>query len=289
MNTVIKIVLFLSLGIAIKTLLVFNPFVTDSGTSSNSPVSPPVTVSVPFSEKLPNRPTVLAIGEDSIQTSAKAKIFQITDRDLEPDEIQSLSDHSLEQLYDVIWQAVETGSDDYADFQMFALSTPDERQHESPGEMLAELIRTAPTTDMQVDALRLLAEASQELSVSPLSLERVDSDAEFSQLTMKFFDEYTVGGFLDAVTEVVENGNQRERLAALSTLEEMHQFAPIWEVAYTVVDDPDPQIRMRALELLTYGDRQAATEHLLTALSDPDPDISELAEKLLIGLAEAPT
>jgi hypothetical protein len=289
MNTAIKIFLFLSLGLAIKALLVFNPFATDPGTSFNSPSFPPVTVTVPISEKPPDKPTALAIGEDSIQATVKTKVFQITDSDLEPDETQSLADHSLEQLYDDIWQAVETESDNYTDFRQFALSKPNEHQQETPGEILVELIRTAPTTDMQVDALRLLAEASQELSVPPLSLESDYSDAKFHQLIMKFFDEYSVGGFLDVVTEVLDNGNQRERLAALSTLEEMHQFAPIWEVAYSVLDDPDPQIRMRALELVTYGNRQVATEHLLTALSDPDPDISELAEKLLIGLAEAPS
>jgi hypothetical protein len=289
MNTAIKIVLFLSLGIAIEVLLVFNPFVTDPGTSSNSPVSPPVTVTVAIFETSPDKPTAIATGEDSIQVTARTKPFLITDKNLEPYEFQALADHSFEQLYDLIWQAVESEYDDYAGFQIQTRPKLDEHEQEAAAEILAELILAAPTTDMQVDALRLLAQASQELSVSSLSLVPGDSDDGIHQLNMKFFDEHTVGGFLDAVAEVVENGNQRERLAALSTLEEMHQFAPIWEVAYSVVDDPDPQIRMRALELLTYGNRQVATEHLLTALNDPDPDISELAEKLLIGLAEAPS
>lgn len=267
----------------------FNPFVTDPGASFNSAASPAIVATAPATRMSADEPTASAIEKDSIQATANTTALQITDWDIDTDEIQRWADHNLEQLYDDIWQAVESQNDDFPDFQKFVLSTPGGSQHKPPGEILAELIRTAPTTDMQVEALRLLAEASQEMPVFPLSPEPDDSDAEIHQLNMKFFDEHTVGGFLDTVAEVVENGNQRERLAALSTLEEMHQFAPIWEVVYSVLDDPDAQIRMRALELLTYGNRQVATEHLLTALVDPNPDINELAEKLLIGLAEAPS
>ena len=289
MKTVIQIILLLSLGLAVTALFVLNPFITGSGTTAKSTRSAPVTLTVPPSGKSLDEPTTLATLEDSFLPTARTKVSYITGRDLDNDEFRSLADESLEQLYDDIWQAVEADSDAYANFQKFGPSAYKEDQNEAPGVILAELIRTAPTTDMQVDALRLLAEASQELWVSPSRLESDDSYAENHQLTMSLFDEHTVGGFLDVVAEVVENGNQRERMAALSTLEEMHQFAPIWEIAYSVLGDSDPQIRMRALELMTYGDLQVATEHLLTALSDPNPDISDLAEKLLTGLAEGPS
>ena len=289
MKTVIQIVFLLSLGIAIRALFVSDQFMTGSRTFSKSTALPPVSLIVPLSARSLNNPATLATGENSVPFMARKKTSQNTDRYLDTDEFQTLADQDLEQLYDDIWQVVETDSDDYAKHRKFGPSALDEDQDHASGVILAELIRTAPTTDKQVNALRLLAEASQELWISPSSLELDDSYAGNHQLTKSFFDETTVGGFLDAVAEVVENGNQRERLAALSTLEEMHHFAPIWEVAYSVLYDPDPQIRMRALELLTYGDRQVATDHLLTALSDPNPEISELAEKLLIGLAEAPS
>ena len=75
-------------------------------------------------------------------------------------------------------------------------------------------------------------------------------------------------------------------LLAFSTMEDMYKFIPVWEAADRVVDDPDPQIRKRALELLTYGDRQIAIDRLELALSDPNPEINELAEALLAELEQ---
>jgi HEAT repeat protein len=72
-------------------------------------------------------------------------------------------------------------------------------------------------------------------------------------------------------------------------MEEMYQYTPVWEVANLVTNDPDPQIRMRALELLTYGDRQAAIDSLTHALNDPNPKIYELAEALLAELEQGPS
>ena len=76
------------------------------------------------------------------------------------------------------------------------------------------------------------------------------------------------------------------RLRALKTLDEMHEFAPVWKIGELVIDDPDPEIREYALELLAYGDRQEAIDRLTLALSDPDPEIRELAEDLLDELDE---
>ena len=290
MNTTRLLVIFLSLGLAIKVFLVFSPVVTVLEPASSATSSSPFAVSIAaLEESLLDKTSTHKTGENSIRPTAELTVFKITESDDDTDALQSPADRELEQLYDLIWQAVETNSIDNAEFQELALSALDERHYRAPGKILAEIIRTAPTTDMQVDALRMLAEVSQELSVSPSSLKSDESDAEIRQLTKELFDEFTVGSLLDAVAEVVQNGNQRERLAALSTLEEMHQFAPIWEVAYSVLNDPDPQIRMRALELLTYGNRQLATDQLLIALSDPNLDISELAEKLLTGLEETPS
>ena len=98
---------------------------------------------------------------------------------------------------------------------------------------------------------------------------------------LAFFDELGADALLDAVGDAVQDRNRAVRLHAFSTLEDMYEFAPVWEVADLVLDDPDPQIRMRALELLTYGDRQAAIDRLALALADPNPKISELAEDLL--------
>lgn len=155
-----------------------------------------------------------------------------------------------------------------------------------PGGILATLIQTAATTEMKVNALRLLAEASQELTLAPFNQAQIESNFAEAQLVLDLLDELNADAMLGAVTGVLQNGSQRERLAAFSTLEDMHMIAPVWEAALTVLNDPDPQIRMRAMELLTYGDQQAATDHLLAALSDPNPDVSDLAEKLLTGLEE---
>jgi len=78
-------------------------------------------------------------------------------------------------------------------------------------------------------------------------------------------------------------------MIAFSTLEEMHRFAPVWEVAELVLNDPDPKIRMRALELLTYGNHQLAIDHLVLALDDPNPAISDLALALLTELEQEPS
>jgi HEAT repeat protein len=90
----------------------------------------------------------------------------------------------------------------------------------------------------------------------------------------------------EVLAVLVQDSNHAVRMAAFSTLEDMSDFAPVWLVAHAAVNDPDPQIRMRALELLTYGDRQTATEVLTVALGDPNPAISDLAADLLTGLDE---
>jgi HEAT repeat protein len=104
-----------------------------------------------------------------------------------------------------------------------------------------------------------------------------------------FFDELSASTLLDAVADAVQDRDRVVRLVAFSTLEEMYEFTPVWDVADLVVHDPDPQIRMRALELLTYGGRQAAIDQLVLALSDPNPQVSELAGALLSEFEQAPS
>ena len=140
-----------------------------------------------------------------------------------------------------------------------------------------------------MNALRLLAQASQELSVDPFNQALDDPDPAIRRSALAFFDELGADALLDAVADAVQDRNRAVRMHAFSTLEDMYEFAPIWEVADLVIDDPDPQIRMRAMELLTYGDRQAAIDRLAPALTDPDPKISELAEDLLAELEQDPS
>ncbi len=192
-----------------------------------------------------------------------------------------IAEHNMAQLYEVLWQTLEVEEPDDADFREFVLATLDELDNYTPGEILAALVQTAPTPALRHSALRLLAEASQELSLDPFNQALQDSDPAIRQFAQAFFNELSVTALLDAVTEAVLDRNRMVRLLAFSTMEEMHKFAPVWEVAGLVLDDPDAQIRMRALELLTYGDAQTAIDRLVLALGDPNPRVSELAAALL--------
>lgn len=283
------IIVLLSSGLAIVLGLVLHSLITDIETPSNIPVVPPVALTSPVFEKSPNQVPARETGESPVSAKANSIAFPVTEHDSLTTSFRILADQNLERLYAVIWQVLEFENTEDSDFQTFVLAMLNKHGNLAPGEILAALIQTAPTTELKIDALRLLAEASQELSMAHFDQASDDSESAGLQLAAEYFDELNADMMLRAVTDVLQNGDQRERLVAFSTLEEMHQFAPVWEVAYSVLDDPDPQIRMRAMELLTYGDRQLATEQLIMALSDPNPDISDLAEKLLTGLEEKPS
>lgn len=283
------IIVLLSSGLAIVLGLVLHSLITDIETPSNIPVVPPVAVTRPVFEQSPNQVPARETGESPVSAKANSIVFPVTEHDSLTTSFRILADQNLERLYAVIWQVLEFENTEDSDFQTFVLATLNKHGDLAPGEILAALIQTAPTTELKIDALRLLAEASQELSMAHFDQTSDDSESAGLQLAAEYFDELNADMMLRAVTDVLQNGDQRERLVAFSTLEEMYQFAPVWEAAYSVLDDPDPQIRMRAMELLTYGDRQLATEQLIMALSDPNPDISDLAEKLLTGLEEKPS
>jgi hypothetical protein len=200
-----------------------------------------------------------------------------------------LADHNMAQLYAVLWQTLELEGLDDADFHDFVLATLEELGDHAPGEILAALVQTAPTSALRMNALRLLAEASQELSVGSFTQALDDPDPAIRRSALAFFEELSANALLDAVADAVQDRDRGVRLVAFSTLEEMYEFTPVWDVADMVVNDPDPQIRMRALELLTYGGRQAAIDQLVLALGDPHPQVSELAGALLSEFEQAPS
>jgi HEAT repeat protein len=217
------------------------------------------------------------------------KVATVTDPGERTAALWQLAEHNKAQLYAVLWQALEVEEPDDVDFHEFVLATLEERGDHAPGEILAALVQSAPTSALRLNALQLLAEASQELSVSSFNQALDDPDPAIRQSAQAFFSELNANALLDAVADAVMDRNRVVRLTAFSTMEEMYQYTPVWEVANLVTNDPDPQIRMRALELLTYGDRQAAIDSLTHALNDPNPKIYELAEALLAELEQGPS
>jgi hypothetical protein len=213
----------------------------------------------------------------------------ITDSDERLATLWRLADHNKAQLYAVLLQTLESEVSDDADFRVIILATLEEIGHNTPGEVLAALIRNAPTLELRSSALRLAAEASQELSVDFFNLALDDPDPVIRRLARSFFEEISANALLDAVADAVLDSHHSVRMIAFSTLEEMYRFAPVWEVAELVLNDPDPKIRMRALELLTYGNHQLAIDHLVLALDDPNTDISDLAQALLTELEQEPS
>ena len=213
------------------------------------------------------------------------EIGQKVAADVEPDQhsvlLGRLAEDNIAKLYAVVWQTLEAGGLDDVDFHEFVLATLEERGNHAPGEVLAALVKTAPTPALRKSALRLLSEASQELSLDSFNRALDDPDPAIRQTALAFFDQMNTSALLDAVTDAVLDRNREVRLLAFSTMEDMYKFIPVWEAADRVVDDPDPQIRKRALELLTYGDRRLAIDRLELALGDPNPEINELAEALL--------
>ena len=137
--------------------------------------------------------------------------------------------------------------------------------------------------------MRLITEACQELSIDLFNQALEDPDPAIRQLAQTFYTEISVDVLLEALAGAVLDNNQAVRLLAFSTLEEMYRFAPVWEVAALVLNDPDPKIRIRALELLTYRNHAFAIDQLALALGDPNPEVSELALALLTELEKDPS
>ena len=222
-------------------------------------------------------------------TTTERTVAVATDPDDPIAALWRLADHNMAQLYAVLWQTLELEGLDDTDFHEFVLATLEELGDHAPGQILAALVQNAPTSALRMNALRLLAEASQELSVDSFNQALDDPDPAIRRSALAFFDELNANALLDAVADAVQDRDRAVRLVAFSTLEEMYEFTPVWDVADLVVHDPDPKIRMRALELLTYGGRQAAIDQLVLALGDPNPQVSELAGALLSEFEPAPS
>jgi len=202
--------------------------------------------------------------------------------------LRHLGELNTAQLYSVLWQTIEGEALEADGFLEYILATLETRGDNNPGEVLAALVLNAATPALKRTALRLLSEACQELSVDAFRLALSDQDPATRQFALAYFDNMNAKAMYEAVAGAVLDQDRAVRLAAFSTLEEMYQFSPVWQVAESVLNDPDPHIRMRALEMLTYGGREVATGQLILALNDPDPNISKLAEDLLTGLSEGP-
>ena len=190
------------------------------------------------------------------------------------------------QLYKVLWQVLEGDDANSADFRDFILATLEDIGDAAPGMVLAALVQDAPGPTLRLRALRLLNEASQELSVDGLNEALDDQHPAVRQSAQALLDGISPAALSDALAEAVLDHDQTVRLMAFTTMEEMCEFVPVWEIAGLIVNDPDPMIRMRALELLTLGDRRMAINHLVFALGDPNPEISALAGDLLLELEQ---
>jgi hypothetical protein len=238
----------------------------------------------------PGSKSLIAFDEsvDPLLTSER-NVESLGDQDERAAALSRLADHNNAQLYTVLWQTLEDEGLDDVYFQEFVRATLLNLDDHAPGEVLAALVQSAPTPELRLNALRLITEACQELSIDLFNRALSDPDPSMRRFAMDYFEELSADALFDAVTDAVHDHNRGVRLVAFSTLEDMHEFAPIWEVADSVLNDPDPQIRMRGLELLAYGDPRSATDYLLLALSDPDPRVIELAKDLLVGLEVNPS
>ena len=155
-----------------------------------------------------------------------------------------------------------------------------------PADVLAAMIAAAPTARLRREALALLAEVSQELSFAALMQAIEDPDPAISKLATDLYAGLRMETVIEAVERAVQDADWRVRRSALATLEEMQEFAPVGQLAALAANDPVPDVRMTAMELLTLGDRQEAIDRLELALTDPNPKISELAEDLLQELEQ---
>jgi len=226
----------------------------------------------------------LASWETSKMATPRRNVVTAAHTDFRSAALRQLAELNLSQLYKAVLQTIEEEELDDADFYDFVMAILETRVDYSPGDVLAALVEKAPTPELRMQALQLLAQTSQELSVDALSQALDDPDAAIRRSAAALLDTLSVNALLNAVATAVSDSNQDVRMSAFSTLEEMYQFAPVWEVAELVLNDPDPQTRMRALELLTYGEEPLAIEHLELALLDPNAEVTELAQALLTEL-----
>ncbi len=151
----------------------------------------------------------------------------------------------------------------------------------APADVLAAIVMEAPTAELRLEALALLGQASQEVSADAFRQALRDPHPDINGLALDFFEGLDTWELTNAMTAAVQDRDPEVRHAALITLEDMQSFVPVGNIAELAATDPDPGVRMSALELLLAGDPAIAQDSLNEALSDPNPQVSELALDLL--------
>ena len=202
--------------------------------------------------------------------------------------LERLAERNIAHLSDAVSQTLRSDDSDDAALRDLALTLLEGVDGQPPADVLAAMIAAAPTKALRRQALALLAEVSQELSFDAMMQAMEDPDPAISGLARELYADLRMEAVVGAVSQAVQDADWRVRQSALATLEEMQEFAPVGQLAALAANDPNPNIRMQALALLTVGDRQAAIDRLALALSDPNPKISELAEALLAELEQDP-
>ncbi len=198
-------------------------------------------------------------------------------------DLERLAARNMERLSDAMSQTLGSEEDDDAALRDLALALFD---GQPPADLLAAMIAAAPTAALRRQALALLADVGQELSFEALMQAIGDPDPAISRPAAHLYAGLRMEPLVDAVGRAVRDADWRVRRSALAALEEMQEFAPVGRLAALAANDENPEVRMRALELLTLGDRQAAIDRLAPAVGDPNPKISELAEALLRDLEQ---
>jgi hypothetical protein len=200
--------------------------------------------------------------------------------------LREVAERNLDQLRAAMSMAVaETGlAED--EFRRVVLGSLEEQDEYAPAEVLAAVVKTAETPRLRKEVLQVIGQASEELTVGPLKQALEDPDPQISGLAEELYEEIHTEALVDAVTVALQDWDWEVRRAALTTLEEMEQFAPVGQVVELALSDPIPQIRMRALDLLFYGDPDAALGPLGEALSDNNPMVREQAANLLDELEQ---
>jgi hypothetical protein len=194
-------------------------------------------------------------------------------------EVPGLDRIALADLDEAEWRALmaalANGSADFENLDAQALL-----------DALASGVSSASSVRDMLDMLRGIAEIAQEISLSSMEQARDDPDPRIRQMAREYLDTLSTQSLLDTVMAAVQDREPAVRAAALRTLEEMHEFAPVGEIAAQAMKDADPQVRIVALGLLGYGEKNLAINALTVALDDEDGAVREQAAILLNQLMD---
>lgn len=83
------------------------------------------------------------------------------------------------------------------------------------------------------------------------------------------------------LTQALTDPDQQVRGQALATLKDTADELPLAAVAQVARDDPDPGLRVQALELLVERTGEQAREPLRLALADPEPAVRDRSAELI--------